>query len=234
MQRLAGPLPDARLRLRAGTLRHDTQSIPPEILLIFFLLRILLSGRRCNPSLRVFETCGRKSIARRFEAVTAIQTTPEEAGRLRQGWKDGVATLQSRLFLPRPLETVFPFFADPGNLESITPPWLRFKILTPRPISMKQGQIIEYRLRLHGVPMRWESEITVWEPPHRFVDEQLRGPYRKWIHEHSFAERGGGSEVCDFVRYAVPGGRLTDYVCVRRDVRRIFEYRITKLREIFG
>jgi ligand-binding SRPBCC domain-containing protein len=87
---------------------------------------------------------------------------------------------------------------------------------------------------LHGVPLHWQSEITAWEPPHRFVDEQRRGPYREWIHVHTFAERDGGSEVRDFVRYAAPGGRLVDRLFVRRDARRIFEYRIRRLRELFA
>lgn len=149
----------------------------------------------------------------------------------RQG-KDSIVS--SVLLLPRPAAEVFPFFADAANLEVITPPWLRFEILTPRPIAMGAGTLIEYRLRLHGIPLRWQSEITVWEPPHRFVDEQRRGPYRRWIHEHTFAERDGRCEVRDFVRYRVPFGAAADRLFVRRDVRRIFEYRARRLVEIFA
>jgi ligand-binding SRPBCC domain-containing protein len=138
--------------------------------------------------------------------------------------------VNARLFVPRPLQVVFAFFADAGNLEAITPPWLRFEILTPRPIAMRQGSRVDYRLRLHGVPLHWQSEITAWEPPYRFVDEQRRGPYRTWVHEHTFAERDGGTDVRDVVRYAVPGGWLADWLFVRRDVRRIFEYRARQLR----
>src|SRR5579871_5848818 len=87
-------------------------------------------------------------------------------------------------FLPRPLEEVFPFFADAGNLPILTPPWLHFHILTTRPIEMRRGALIDYRLRIHGLPIRWQSEIVEWDPPHRFVDEQRRGPYRLWHHEH--------------------------------------------------
>jgi ligand-binding SRPBCC domain-containing protein len=164
------------------------------------------------------------------EPVSASETTGDRAVEFRLGRQEGLSTLEARLFLPSSLDTVFPFFADAGNLEILTPPWLRFEILTPRPIPMRAGTLIDYRLRLHGIPLRWRSEITAWEPPHRFVDEQRRGPYRKWVHEHTFAERDGGCEVRDFVRYAVPGGRLADFMFVRQDVRRIFEYRSRKLR----
>jgi ligand-binding SRPBCC domain-containing protein len=149
------------------------------------------------------------------------------------GWKDGYHTVDTCLVLPRPLEVVFPFFADAGNLEALTPAWLRFEILTPMPLVMRVGAIIEYQLRLHGIPVRWKSEITVWEPMLRFVDEQRRGPYRKWIHEHTFKQRGNGCEIRDFVRYSVPGGWLANRLFVQRDVRRIFEYRARKLNDLF-
>jgi len=158
----------------------------------------------------------------------------EQSAWLCSGRKDGLFTVETHLFLPRPLETVFPFFADASNLESITPPWLRFKILTPLPIVMRVGAIIEYQLHLHGIALRWQSEITVWKPPLRFVDEQRRGPYRKWIHEHTFTQCGHGSEMNDFVQYAVPGGWLVNLIFVRRDVRRIFEYRRQRLRALFA
>ena len=149
------------------------------------------------------------------------------------GRKDGLFTVATRLLLPCPLEIVFPFFADAGNLQVLTPPWLRFEIVTPRPIAMRSGDLIDYRLRLHGIPLRWQSEITAWEPPHRFVDEQRQDPYRAWIHEHTFTESKDGSEVRDFVRYAAPGGWLVDRLFVRHNVRRIFEYRTRKLEELF-
>jgi ligand-binding SRPBCC domain-containing protein len=165
--------------------------------------------------------------------VNPAKTASDKTAYVRMGRKYGWCTVETRLFLPRPLETVFPFFADAGNLESITPPWLRFQILTPLPISMRAGTLIEYRLRLHGIALRWQTEITAWEPPYRFVDEQRRGPYRKWIHEHTFSGNCSGSEMRDFVRYIVPGGWLADSLFVRRQVRRIFEYRARKLREFF-
>jgi ligand-binding SRPBCC domain-containing protein len=167
------------------------------------------------------------------EPMNVCRTASGTPGDLRFGRKDGLFTVETRLFLPRPLEIVFPFFADAGNLEAITPPWLRFEIVEPRPTAMRAAAFIEYRLRLHGIPLHWQSEITAWEPPHRFVDEQSRGPYRVWIHEHTFAERDSGTEVRDFVRYAAPGGWLVERMFIRHDVRRIFEYRARKLQEIF-
>ena len=141
--------------------------------------------------------------------------------------------LTSEVLLPRPLAEVFPFFADAGNLERLTPPWLRFEVLTPGRMEMRRGATIDYRLRLRGVPVRWRSEITAWEPPVRFVDEQRRGPYRLWVHEHRFEERAGRTLASDHVRYAVPGGRLVDRLLVRPDLDLIFEYRRAVLEEIF-
>ena len=152
---------------------------------------------------------------------------------IRIGRQDNYSTIETKLFLSYPIASVFPFFADAGNLERITPPWLNFEILSPPPIHMCVGKLIEYRLRLHAIPLRWRSEITAWEPPFRFVDEQRTGPYRAWIHEHIFKECNGGCIVEDFVRYAVVGGRLVDYLFVRGDVRRIFEYRTQMLQKIF-
>jgi len=127
--------------------------------------------------------------------------------------------------LPRRREGVFPFFADAANLQRITPPWLSFRIETPQPIEMRAGTLIDYRLRLHGVPLRWRTRIAVWEPPYRFVDEQLRGPYRLWVHEHLFEPDGDGTLCRDRVTYAVPGGWLVESLFVRREIERIFTYR---------
>ena len=142
--------------------------------------------------------------------------------------------LTSEVMLPRPRDEVFPFFADARNLERLTPPWLRFEVLTPGPIAMRPAVEIDYRLRLRGVPLRWRSAITVWEPPFRFVDEQRRGPFRRWVHEHRFEERAGGTLARDHVRYAVWGGRPVDRLLVRPDVERIFAYRRGVLRDLFG
>lgn len=146
---------------------------------------------------------------------------------------DGLFTLEAELWLPRPRDEVFRFFADALNLEALTPPWLKFEVLTPRPIEMRVGLRIDYRLRLRGLPLRWQSEITAWEPPVRFVDEQRRGPYRAWIHEHTFEERDGGTLARDMVQYDVIGGRLVNRLFVGRDVGKIFEFRAQALRERF-
>lgn len=138
------------------------------------------------------------------------------------------------VWLPRSRSEVFPFFAEARNLEAITPPWLRFEVLTPAPIEMCAGTLIDYRIRVHGIPLRWRTEIAVWEPPYRFVDVQLRGPYTLWHHTHTFEERDGGTLCTDHVRYRPRGGALVNWLFVRRDVERIFRYRQERLKEIFG
>ena len=139
----------------------------------------------------------------------------------------------TEMWLKPPLEEVFSFFSDARNLERITPPWVRFRILTSGEIPMRLGALIDYRIRVHGVPLRWQSEITLWEPGRRFVDEQRRGPYRLWIHEHRFSAKDGGTLVEDRVEYAVPGGALVNRLFVAKDVAKIFDYRKRKLEEIF-
>ncbi len=142
--------------------------------------------------------------------------------------------LHSELRVPRTRAEVFPFFADAANLERITPPWLRFEMLSPGPVVMGVGTRIDYRLRVRGFPIRWQSEITCWEPPRRFVDEQRRGPYRLWVHEHRFDEVEGGTRVEDLVEYAVPFGAWVQRFLVGPDLRKIFEYRKDVLRDLFG
>jgi ligand-binding SRPBCC domain-containing protein len=131
--------------------------------------------------------------------------------------------------LELPVERAFEFYGDALNLEAITPPWLRFRVVTPGPIEMGAGALIDYRLRLHGVPVRWRTRIAVWEPPMRFVDVQVRGPYALWEHEHSFEPVGDRAVVIrDRVRYALPFGlvgRLAHALFVRRDLARIFDFR---------
>lgn len=143
--------------------------------------------------------------------------------------------LHTQVRVPGDLHEVFAFFADAGNLELLTPPWLSFNIVTPRPIDMRPGAIIDYRISLHGLPMRWRSEITAWQPPFRFVDEQRRGPYRLWFHEHAFRQDGSDVVVEDNVRYAVPGGpileRFVHAAFVRRNLTRIFDYRVHAMKQ---
>lgn len=145
-----------------------------------------------------------------------------------------IYTLQSEICVPSARNVVFEFFSRADNLQVLTPPWLHFSILSPNPIEMKTGARIRYRLRLHGIPLRWESEIAAWDPPHRFVDEQRSGPYRLWIHEHQFLEHEGGTTVRDTVQYSVAGGFLVNRVFVTPDLRKIFEFRRQKIAEIFG
>ena len=132
------------------------------------------------------------------------------------------------------LEEVFPFFAAAENLEAITPPWLSFGLLTPTPIEMRQGTLIQYRLQLMGVPMRWLTRISAWEPPHRFIDEQLEGPYRDWIHEHRFEPLGGYTLMTDTVRYRLPLSPLGElaFPLVRLQLKQIFDYRSVKILEL--
>lgn len=142
--------------------------------------------------------------------------------------------LRTAIWLPKTLDDVFPFFADAYNLQEITPPFLNFEVVTPRPVPMRVGRRIDYKLRVRGIPLRWQSEITAWEPPHRFVDEQRKGPYRLWIHEHRFSERDGMTLCEDHVEYAVLGGALINRLIVERDVQAIFAHRQRKMVEIFG
>lgn len=141
---------------------------------------------------------------------------------------------QTELWLPRPRAEVFSFFADGRNLGRITPPWVNFEVLTPGPIPMRAGTLIDYRFTVRGIPLRWRTEIAEWDPPRRFVDVQLRGPYTLWRHTHAFEERDGGTLCGDLVRYRPRGGALMDWLFVRRDLGRIFRYRQKQLREIFG
>jgi ligand-binding SRPBCC domain-containing protein len=142
--------------------------------------------------------------------------------------------LRKSIWLVQSRAKVFEFFSNPRNLDRLTPAWLKFAILTPATSQLKQGALLDYRLRIRGMPIRWQSEIAVWEPPHRFVDRQTKGPYSLWVHEHTFKECDNGTLVGDNVEYAVPGGTIVQKFMVAPDLKRIFEYRHQILEELFN
>lgn len=147
-----------------------------------------------------------------------------------------VRTLEAEVVVPAPIEQVFGFFSEAQNLQRLTPESLNFEILTPQPIDIHPGALIDYRLKLMGVSFLWQTEITVWEPGVRFVDVQRKGPYRLWEHEHRFTAQGGSTLMQDRLRYAVPGGPLEALVWrwfVRRRVEGIFEFRSQAIQEVF-
>jgi ligand-binding SRPBCC domain-containing protein len=145
-------------------------------------------------------------------------------------------TIQREQWVPRPLEEVFAFFSDARNLEILTPAWLKFHILTV-PDRIESGVHIQYRLGWHGIPLRWTTEITRWDPPHGFEDIQLSGPYKLWRHTHRFQSRDDGTQLSDRVEYALPLGFLGSIahaLQVRRNVEQIFDYRYERIQQMFG
>jgi ligand-binding SRPBCC domain-containing protein len=137
----------------------------------------------------------------------------------------------------RPREEVFAFFTDAANLARLAPPSVGFRLLTPLPIRMTAGTLLDYRLRLFSVPVRWRTRIELVEPPARFIDVQLAGPYRRWRHEHSFREIPGGTLIADALDYELPLGplgKLTHAVIVRRTLAHIFDYRHARVAELLG
>ena len=140
------------------------------------------------------------------------------------------------LFIDKPIDEVFTFFSDASNLNLVTPSWLHFEILTPTPIHMQLGAKIEYRLRLHKIPITWKTEITGWDPPNRFVDSQTKGPYAIWIHEHRFVVKNGGTLMTDYIEYRSRGGvfePIIHHLFVKKDIEHIFDYRTERFKEIF-
>jgi len=140
-------------------------------------------------------------------------------------------------FVARPLDEVFEFFSQAENLQQLTPEWLHFRILSVEPSPVRTGTMIRYSLRWRIFPIHWTSEIVVWDPPHGFVDEQRKGPYRLWHHEHRFAPEGNGTRITDEVRYALPFGvlgRVAHKLKVKKDVEDIFIYRKAAVEKIFG
>jgi len=144
---------------------------------------------------------------------------------------------ESEILVNASCDEVFQFFSNAENLEQITPDSLRFKILTPLPITMAEGIHIDYRIKLYGIPLRWETEITVWDPPNRFIDSQLRGPYKSWIHEHTFKDIDGKCLISDKVSYQLKGGILTPLInrwFVQKNLTKIFNFRRTRILTLFS
>jgi ligand-binding SRPBCC domain-containing protein len=146
---------------------------------------------------------------------------------------DRCFVLRASVLLQHSRETLFEFFSDAFQLEKITPAWLNFRILTPAPIQICQGCLIDYSIRLHGIPMRWQTEISAWDPPFSFTDRQVSGPYQLWEHLHTFETVSEGTLAVDEVRYRVLGGRLVNRWFVRKELQRIFEFRQKKMLELF-
>jgi ligand-binding SRPBCC domain-containing protein len=150
--------------------------------------------------------------------------------------------MQDRVFIAEQLvplarDAVFGFFSDPRNLEAITPPFLGFRIVSQSTAEMREGTELTYRLRIHGLPMTWRSRIDEWRTNERFVDVQLKGPYARWHHTHSFYDRGPATLIRDRVLYRLPLGRLGHWVggrFVAADVKKIFEYRAARTAELLG
>lgn len=177
----------------------------------------------------ILEVCGcavvrmaRRVRARRTPSLTAVREQ----------------TLSRQQRIPRGIQETFAFFSDAGNLEALTPPWLRFRVLTSEPVDIRAGTHIAYRLRLHGLRLHWLTQIEVWEPGRRFVDRQLSGPYRLWHHTHEFESAGADATIMrDRLRYAVgfgPLGRLALRLFVRRDIEAIFDYRAKRIDALLG
>jgi hypothetical protein len=145
-------------------------------------------------------------------------------------------TLDQTQWIDRPIDEVFRFFSDAKNLEAITPPWVGFKILSMSTPEIEQGTRIGYRIRVHGLPLSWLTEITEWNPPYHFADVQLRGPYSLWHHTHQFEAHGERTLMTDHVRYSLPFGpigRIAHTLMVRRDVEQIFTHRRRAIDEYF-
>ena len=135
------------------------------------------------------------------------------------------------------IEEVFDFFSKAENLDKITPPILGFRIITPLPVEMKNGTLIDYKIKLNGIPFNWRTEITKWDPPNCFEDTQLKGPYKMWHHQHHFKEVDGGVEMTDILHYEIPFGFIGNFLntlFIEKKIKAIFEFRTTALEKLLG
>lgn len=147
---------------------------------------------------------------------------------------EGGYRLQAEVIVESPIKEVFAFFSNAANLESLTPSWLNFQIVTELPIQMRQGALLDYKIRLHMIPISWRTEIAHWQPPHKFVDQQLRGPYKRWWHEHTFEDLGDGlTLIRDEVHYIPRGGKWLHRWFVKPDLEKIFKFRQQQLAKRF-
>ena len=139
-------------------------------------------------------------------------------------------------FIEKPIDVVFSFFSKPENLEKITPQYLHFEILNDSPIHMKEGLVINYKMKIRKIPVKWSSVIKSYNPPFSFIDEQIKGPYAFWYHEHKFIKEKGGTRVDDCIKYKIPFGffgRLVNKLWVANDLEEIFNFRKNTINDIF-
>ncbi len=187
--------------------------------------QMLLSSQRVRPQ-RLLE------LGFEFSSPSFFQAVAKELNHIKEGFEQ----LFTQQWVPRPLPEVFEFYRDEGNLQKITPPWLDFQVLGKNTPEMGEGTRIDYKLKLKGLPIRWQSAIENWDPPRRFSDRQLKGPYRHWFHLHEFEELAGGTLITDRVHYQLPLGligRASAGPWVKRDVEKIFKYRRKVIDSIF-
>lgn len=186
---------------------------------------VLLSSQRVKPSQLIKTNYSFKypTLNSALEAILGVS------------YSQGYSEFQQKCWIPLPIHEVFQFFSDAGNLEKITPLWLGFNILSQSTADIRTGTLIDYRLKLHGIPIVWRTEISSWNPPKEFTDTQLKGPYHTWKHTHRFSELGNGTLMEDQVVYKVPLGFLGKIIAgsyVKNDVAKIFKYRNTKIYEL--
>ncbi|MCW3083386.1 MAG: hypothetical protein JWP12_752 [Bacteroidetes bacterium] len=145
-------------------------------------------------------------------------------------------TLIKETIINRPIAEVFDFFSKAENLDKITPPDMQLRIISPQPIIIQKGTLIDYKIKVSGIPFKWQTLISEWNPPYRFIDKQLKGPYNTWIHEHTFEERNGKTYMKDYVQFRSPGfflEPLINKLFVEKKIKAIFEFREKILKELF-